>query len=145
MNTVSVVIPCFNAGAFLEVCVASIVAQQGPFEIVEILVIDDQSSDLETLAALRTVSRVERVLILSNQARKGSAGARNTGIRHAKGEWIAFLDADDWWPKDSLSRRFEALQHYPDATWVGGDFGDVGKEILLPSSSRALTASPPVR
>jgi glycosyltransferase involved in cell wall biosynthesis len=127
-NTVSVIVPCFNAGAYLEPCIASIFEQQGPFEVVEVLIVDDGSTDQVTLNALRTVSRIPSVVILGNTRRKGAAGARNTGIDRASGTWLAFLDADDWWPKNSLALRFEAVDMFPGAAWVGGDFCDVADD-----------------
>lgn len=124
-NTVSVIVPCLNAGGYLEACIASILEQRGDFDVVEVLIVDDGSSDEATSNALRAVSRIARVATLRNRGRQGAAGARNTGIAHASGTWLAFLDADDWWPQDSLALRFNALEKFPDATWFGGDFCDV--------------------
>jgi glycosyltransferase involved in cell wall biosynthesis len=133
VNTVSVIVPCYNAGDYLDECVASIGRQSpGPFTLLEAIVVDDGSTDGATRRALELVSRHSAVRVIENEGRKGSAGARNTGVRHARGDWIAFLDADDWWSDDSLLRRFLALEDFPGARWVGGDFCDA--ETSSPSS-----------
>jgi len=137
VNGTTVVVPCLNAGSYLEKCISSIGEQQeGRFELLEVLVVDDGSTESTTLAALERISRNPLVRVLRNERQNGSAGARNTGVRHARGEWIAFLDADDWWPRNSLYERFDALAVHPEATWVGGDFGDVTSEDDLPEVGR---------
>ncbi len=126
MQTVTVVIPCFNSGAYIDECVSSIKHQSpGDFQVVEVLIIDDGSTDPVTVGRLKELPEDPLVRVLKNTGRKGAAGARNTGISHARADWIAFLDADDWWPPDSLKIRFAALKCNPTAVWVGGDFCDV--------------------
>src|SRR5215467_11776579 len=102
---ISVVIPCFRAGDKVVAAVDSVLTQSGNCEIIEIIIIDDGSDDRETQQALRDVSLKPTVRIVRNNRRKGSAGARNTGIFAAKADWIAFLDADDWWLEGSLKVR----------------------------------------
>jgi len=126
MNSVSVVVPCFNSGLLIEDCIISIKNQeQSGFNVLEILVIDDGSTYSVTLAALQKLTNDPSVTVLKNSGIKGSAGARNTGIKSSTCEWIAFLDADDWWPSNSLSLRYSALESSPEAVWIGGDFCDV--------------------
>lgn len=120
--SISIVIPCFRSGHYLIQSVSSVLSQQGNFNLVEILIVDDGSDDLATMDAYSVVSLWDKVVVMKNQGSKGSAGARNTAIKHAKGDWIAFLDADDWWPDNSLASRLQALKDYPDAQWIGGDF-----------------------
>ncbi|MFQ5784614.1 MAG: glycosyltransferase family A protein, partial [Alphaproteobacteria bacterium] len=92
---ISFIIPCYNAGSYLEAAIESILAQKGDFEIVEIIVVDDRSDDPATKSALATVARLEKVKVVANTGPKGAAGARNAGLDIARGEWIAFFDADD--------------------------------------------------
>lgn len=93
----TVVIPAFNAAAFLADAIASVQAQDcGPPEII---VVDDGSTDPTAAVASRFGSAVRYVY----QENGGPAAARNTGVRLARGERIAFLDADDLWPPGSLS------------------------------------------
>lgn len=136
MHDVSVIIPCFNAGNYLEQCVRSAIGQKGAVLIREIIVVDDRSDDPETRAALARLTSFDRVKVVSNPGTQGSAAARNEGVRLAQSEWIAFLDADDWWPDDSLSRRFAALDVFPDAEWIGGDFIELNRDGKWESRGR---------
>ncbi len=104
---VSVVIPAYNAAATIESAVASACAQDHP--AIEIIVVDDGSTDATaTLAeAAGTVHRPVRVV---RQPNGGVASARNRGLREARGEWVAFLDADDLWHPLKISRQVAALQ-----------------------------------
>lgn len=128
MPSVSIIIPCFNAGEYLIQSVTSALDQQGDFGSLDVIVVDDRSEDEGTQAALSALGEMTRVTVLSNHGAKGSAAARNLGIREAKGEWVAFLDADDWWPEDSLARRFAALRDHPDASWISGDFLELNRD-----------------
>lgn len=88
---VSVIIPCFNYGRFLKDSLASVAGQA--LKPVEVLIIDDGSTDPNTLAILHDLS--VRGTKIIRQENRGLSGARNTGIRQSKGEFVYFLDADD--------------------------------------------------
>ena len=88
---VTVVIPCYNAAPFLRATLESVMSQtHAPFEV---LVIDDGSTD-QTAAIAGSFGPPLRLISQTNQ---GESVARNRGIDEAKGDWIAFLDADDLW------------------------------------------------
>jgi len=89
--TISVVIPCYNAGLYVEETLRSIAAQT--YAPMEIIVVDDGSTD-DSIAKIQA-SGVPVQLIQTNHV--NAAAARNVGISQAKGDWIAFLDADDVW------------------------------------------------
>ncbi len=104
---ISVVMPCFNAEAYVKEAVESALGQSYPH--VELIVVDDGSVDrspqiLEGLQAINS-SRMR----LLHQYRSGPFPARNLALRHARGEFIAFLDADDWWRHDALELLHQAL------------------------------------
>lgn len=122
LPTVTVVIPCYNAGDLLDDAIASVLNQAGPFDLVEVLIVDDNSTDAATQAALMRAGQVDGVQVMTNLRKKGPAGARNTGAYAATAEWLAYLDADDIWLEDSLSLRFQALATFPDARFITGDF-----------------------
>ena len=128
MSKVTVIIPCFQAGDYLDESVESALRQVGIGGRPPVVVVDDRSTDVATLAALERVRRIDGVVVLDNPGPKGSAAARNEGVRHATTEWIAFLDADDMWPENSLEVRFDALQVFPDASWIGGDFLEINRD-----------------
>lgn len=119
---VSVVIPCHNDGAFLEQSVQSVLAQRNEY-IREIIVVDDSSTDPETLDVQRRLSALDdRIECVNNTRERGPSGARNSGAERASGEWLAFLDADDIWESDSLMIRLSALEEYPEAGWITADY-----------------------
>ena len=109
MVQVSVIIPVFNGEKYLEKCVKSVMAQT--LWSIEIICVDDGSSDnaLEILKKLQ--AKDERIRIVS-QPNKGAGAARNNGLRHAGGQYLSFLDADDFFEPDMLERAVEAAEKY---------------------------------
>ncbi|MFV0299057.1 MAG: glycosyltransferase family A protein, partial [Hyphomicrobiaceae bacterium] len=88
----SVVVPCFNYGKFVAEAVASALHQT--VSALEVIVVDDGSTDQHTLDVLQALERLPRVRVV-RQDNAGLPGARNTGIALARGEYICCLDADD--------------------------------------------------
>jgi glycosyltransferase involved in cell wall biosynthesis len=118
---VSVVVPFWNASIFLEEAIASVLAQT--FESWELLLVDDGSSDGSTEIAKRHAERLPgriRYLAHEGHANRGVAASRNFGVRHAKGQYIAFLDADDVWFPNKLARQTVILESEPGAAMVCG-------------------------
>ena len=95
---ISVIIPNYNSGKFLGEAIESVVNQT--YKNIEIIVINDGSTDNTEEIAKKWQKRDERVRYLKHKENKGPSAARNTGIKNSRGEYIAFLDADDvWLPK----------------------------------------------
>ncbi|HCU65321.1 MAG TPA: glycosyl transferase family 2 [Rheinheimera sp.] len=105
---VSVVMPCYNNAAYVRQAVDSVLQQDYPN--IELIVVDDGSTD-NSLEVLASYGDRIRVIVQPNQ---GPAAARNNGIRHATGDYIAFLDSDDLWLPGKLSAQLEFLQTNPD-------------------------------
>lgn len=103
----SVVMPCFNAGPYLDESVGCVMAQT--LADLELIVVDDGSTDDSVERLEQLVRRYPGRLQLLKQDRKGPYPARNLALRHAKGELVAFLDADDYWRTDFLARMDDAL------------------------------------
>ena len=102
---VSVVIPAFNAEATIERAVASACRQTE--RKLEIIVVDDASSD-QTLAVIAEAAKADaRIRLLRQPANAGPAAARNRGIAAAKGDWIALLDADDSYFPERLAKLLD--------------------------------------
>ena len=100
MPRVSVIVPARNAGPFVATALGSVVVQT--YEDWELLVVDDASTD-DTAVVAASVS--QRVPVIRAPHPLRAAGARNLGIRQARGELIGFLDADDWWSPEFLERQ----------------------------------------
>ncbi|WP_257324836.1 glycosyltransferase family 2 protein [Pseudoalteromonas rhizosphaerae] len=105
---ISVVIPLFNKEQYIERCLKSIQAQT--YQNFEIIVIDDGSTDqgAELVRALGLSK-----LRLISQPNGGVSKARNHGIDKANGEWIAFIDADDYWKPDFLLEMINLIEKFP--------------------------------
>lgn len=110
MPTISVIVPAYNAERTILETIASV--QQQTFSDFELIVINDGSTD-RTLELLNTI-KDPRLKIFS-YPNGGVPVARNRGISHATGDFIAFLDADDLWTPDKLELQLAALQQHPDA------------------------------
>jgi glycosyltransferase involved in cell wall biosynthesis len=119
----SVVVPCRNYGQYLSDAIGSVLQQDGFGDKSEIIVINDHSTDSNTLECLSYWRTADpRVSVIDNPGRPGAAAARNLGIAQASGEWVAFLDADDVWVPGGLQTRWRVVETYPEAQWIGADF-----------------------
>ena len=96
---VSVIVPCFNGAQYLTEAVDSVLAQT--FTDLECIIVDDGSTDNTRQVSESLMSRDSRVRYLFKE-HSGLYPTRNFAIRHSEGEWIQFLDADDWLHKDKI-------------------------------------------
>ena len=98
---VSVIMPCYNAAAYIGASIESVQAQT--YTNWELLIVDDCSTD----DSLAVVARYDdpRIRVLKNEQNSGAAVSRNYALREAKGKWIAFLDSDDLWEKEKLTKQ----------------------------------------
>ncbi len=105
----SVIIPTYNRVKFVQLAIKSVMRQK--CDGMEIIVVDDGSED-ETASVLKKGDFDIKYIYQKNQ---GVSSARNRGIKEAVGEWVAFLDSDDEWHPDYLSRQQEMAKKYPSA------------------------------
>jgi hypothetical protein len=123
----SVVVPLWNKRHTIAATVASALGQTYPdFDMV---IVDDGASD-GSLEALNGFSD-PRIRIIS-QSRGGPGAARNAGIEASRGDWIAFLDADDIWLPDHLAELDRIRLAYPDAGLIGTSFASSARPERLP-------------
>ncbi|GIU36915.1 glycosyltransferase [Shewanella schlegeliana] len=107
---VSVVMPIYNVEAFVEDAINSVLAQS--FSHFELLLINDCSPD-NSLAICKRFND-PRIKIIEHEYNQGLAAARNTGIRHATGQYVAFIDSDDMWHSEKLEQHITHLDNAPE-------------------------------
>jgi glycosyltransferase involved in cell wall biosynthesis len=112
----SVIIPCYNAKQWILEAIESVVSQT--LRPHEILIIDDGSDDGSPTLVKDLAQRSTVPIILLQSDRQGPALTRNVGISSATGDWIAFLDADDWWKPDHLERICIAVETSGDVVYL---------------------------
>ena len=130
--TVSVIIPAYNAAGTLARAVESVLAQTRPVD--EIVVVDDGSTDRTAEVARQFGPPVRYV----RQENAGASSARNRGIAEATGDWIAFLDADDWWMPQRIEWGLEILHRHPQLQWVSGAYLQMlpgGAQVPVPQTT----------
>lgn len=108
---VSVVVPAYNAERFIRETIKSVLAQT--YNSAEIIVVDDGSTD-RTGIAVKEFSQKNSCVKYIYQKNQGQSSARNTGIKNAKGKYIAFLDADDLFLPSKLEEQVSYLERHPD-------------------------------
>jgi glycosyltransferase involved in cell wall biosynthesis len=109
---ISCIVPVYNGEAYLGEALESILAQT--WRPLEIVVVDDGSTD-GSAAVAEAYGAIVRVI---NQANAGCAAARNAGVRAATGEFVAFLDADDFWHPEKLHRQMARFEARPDLDYT---------------------------
>lgn len=104
-DLISVIVPVYNAEKYLDKCIQSILGQTYPN--IELLLIDDGSTDSSGSICDRYLAGDTRVRVF-HKSNEGISAARNLGLDNAKGEWIAFVDSDDWIDADMYEDMYNA-------------------------------------
>ena len=118
---VSIIMPCYNAAAHLPQSVGSVLSQT--FSDWELIAVDDGSSD-DTLSLLQALT--DPRIRVHTQSNQGVSAARNAGLALARGQFVAFLDADDTWAPTFLAKLFTVLQGRPDAVLAYCGWQNIG-------------------
>lgn len=106
MAKVSIIIPAHNVEEYIEKCLESAINQSE--KDIEIVVVDDGSSDMTGMIIARMAKKDNRIIFIS-QKNTGVSSARNNGINHASGEYLLFLDSDDWLELNAVEVLLSAL------------------------------------
>ena len=107
-DLVSIIMPSYNCGQFVEKTIHSVQAQT--YQNWEIVFVDDCSSD-ETIAQVQKIQVTDnRIRLFQNTKNSGAAISRNKALKEAKGRWIAFLDSDDLWEPDKLEKQIKFME-----------------------------------
>jgi glycosyltransferase involved in cell wall biosynthesis len=120
-SKISVIIVFYNAGKFLAQAIDCVLAQT--HRCWELLLVDDGSTDCSTEIAKSYVAKhADRMHFFDHDGHvnRGISATRNLGLQYASSEFVAFLDADDFWYPDFLERHLEILQLYPTAAMAYG-------------------------
>lgn len=106
MKKVSIIIPMYNSEKYLHQCINSVINQT--YKNIEIIVVDDHSTD----DSIKIINKIKdkRIKLISIRKNKGVANARNTGIKKATGDYICFLDSDDYWYKDKIEKQINYIE-----------------------------------
>jgi teichuronic acid biosynthesis glycosyltransferase TuaG len=100
---ISIIVPCYNSGRFIRATLEAVRAQT--FADWECIVIDDASSDDSAAIVAAMAAEDPRIVPLRLPENLGAAGARNAGLERVRGDYIAFLDSDDYWVPEKLARQ----------------------------------------
>jgi glycosyltransferase involved in cell wall biosynthesis len=118
-HSVAALIPTYNCAGFLPEAVASVRAQTVPVE--RIIVVDDGSTD----DTAEVVGRLGADILYLRQQNAGPSAARNAGIRAARTDWVALLDADDLWLPDKTERQLALLDRHPELVLIASNRTEV--------------------
>lgn len=115
---ISIITPTYNREAFLPAAIESALAQS--YKEFELIIVDDGSTDNSRELINTYAEKDSRVRYLYQENQRQSV-ARNYALSIAKGDFICFLDSDNYWPHDKLEKSLKAFEQYPDADIVYGD------------------------
>ncbi len=134
---ISIIVPVFNTASYLKQCLDSLCAQT--IENVEFILVDDGSTD-ESGSILKEYARRNPRFKLITQENRGFAGARNRGLEEASGEFIGFVDSDDWIEADMFRKLWEIHDIDPQADIIQCSFIHeyVNESVSLPICNKAI-------
>jgi glycosyltransferase involved in cell wall biosynthesis len=118
LNKVTIIMPTYNRAAFIPTALNSIKSQN--HENWELIVVDDGGTDETECMIESLVAGWTQVVHYIKQENQGPAVARNTGLKRAKGKYVAFYDSDDVWLSHHLSNCLKVMTEHPEVSWVYG-------------------------
>ncbi|MCD7807059.1 MAG: glycosyltransferase [Lachnospiraceae bacterium] len=124
---ISVIVPVYNIKEYLPRCVRSVIAQT--YENLEIILVDDGSTDGTGALCDELAAEDSRIQVFHKE-NGGSSSARNLGIEKARGEYLGFVDSDDYISEDMYELLMEAVEQY------GCEIAQVGRDEVAPSGER---------
>jgi len=128
---ISVVIPMYNSEETIISTLDSIKNQTAFEQILEVIVVNDGSTD-NCLGLVKEYIQANKKIpiIIIDKSNCGVSSARNTGMKAARGEWIALLDSDDDWLPEKIKIQMKTIQEHPSIDFLGGDIDGKGLKIL---------------
>lgn len=134
MVSISFIIPVYNVEKFVQRCLESIMAQEGAEADMECLIIDDCGSDNSMQIVHKMIVNYQGAIrfdIIQHDVNCGLSAARNTGIKKAQGDYVFFVDSDDYLKQDSISYFLKNLKIYPHVDMVIGNAKDCKDNSFL--------------
>lgn len=122
---VSVIMPAYQAEKYIKKAIESVWIQDVPLELI---VVDDCSRD-NTRDVLKRYTMRSDFHYIKNKDNMGAAASRNRGVEAAKGDFIAYLDSDDWWEPGKLKKQLEMMKQ------TGSVICSTGRELMKPDGS----------
>lgn len=143
----TVIIPMYNVEKYIGECLESLIKQT--FSSYEIIIIDDCSADNSYDCALQYITKCNKLRIYRHKCNKGPGGARNTGLKFAKGDYITFVDSDDFVEPNFLEviHRIINEQQEPECIWYNGYYyndntKEASKNAIFPKKDGFITITP---
>ncbi|HFU3704317.1 TPA: glycosyltransferase family 2 protein, partial [Streptococcus suis] len=125
---ISIIIPNYNRGHLLMDVLDSVINQT--YQPIEIIVIDDKSTDNSIEIVQKLQESIPNLFLIQQEINSGANACRNLGVAHAKGEYIAFLDSDDYFLPTKLEKQMDIFNLYPEVGFVVTGFGAKTVQVL---------------
>ena len=124
MVSISIIIPVFNVEQYIKRCIESVIAQDKTFASLECIIVDDCTPDRSMDVVRQIVASYIGTIkfeLLKHEVNRGLSAARNTGLFHAKGDYVFFVDSDDYLAPDTFQYFLDNLRLYPSIDMVIGN------------------------
>ena len=108
MSLVSIIVPNYKKKRYIAKSIKSALNQS--YKDFEIIIVYDDEDKKDLIFLKKNYSKIKKIKILVNKKNIGAGMSRNSGIDHSKGKYIAFLDADDEWKKDKLTKQIKFMR-----------------------------------
>ena len=147
-NLISIIMPAYNAGNTISESIQSVLDQT--YQNFELIVVNDCSSDNTKEIVENFIKSDDRIRLIDKKVNQGVASARNAGLDHARGEFIAFLDSDDKWQETKLEKQLDIFTKHTDIDIVYSSYyrfnsNGISNVVGVPSSvnkKRLLKGNP---
>lgn len=114
---ISIIIPAYNCGKYIEKCIKSVLSQS--YLNIEVIIIDDGSDD-NTYLICEKLAAKDRRIVLIHQINCGVSYARNVGLNHSTGDYITFVDSDDYVDSDMIGNYIPYILNFPESICISG-------------------------
>lgn len=125
---ISIITTSYNYGEYISETIKSIQAQS--YSDWELIIVDDSSQD-NSVEIIKSFCKDKRIKLICHDKNKGLTRSVKTGLKYAKGEWIAFLESDDLWRENTLEERVRAIKNNPQVGIIFNDVEEFGDDNTI--------------